>query len=279
MRLHWRELFGLAWLVLLVYTAASFVFALLLGWFRTQALENLAIYLLRAELLGLIRAGLLEFLLVGFYALAVYRLMLLGEPLNAPKFSDIWLRRYLGFIGATVQAMALPLLAFVPYVIFIVLQIWWASQGAAPQIVPTVLIASDWPTNLLRGLCALVFYILFARYVFVQAATAVDVPYSPRESWRVTSWIWGHMLLITALTLGVALLLIFGLQLICPAMSGAMGSLSLAFALILACLIWLLGVTGFVVALSIAFCLRTGWRPGAQKLSIKRRPARRRDMP
>lgn len=278
MRGHWRELLVLAWLPLLIYVGLSFVFALLLEWFGGQARENLALYFVRAELLALLRAGLLEFLLVGFYALAVYRLMLLGEPLSAPRFSDTWLRRYLSFIGATLRAMLVPLLAFIPYALFMICLIWWAARGQAPSFVPTVLLVEDWPRDFLRGLCALGFYGLFARNVFVQAATAVDVPYSPRESWRVTNWIWGHMLAITVLTLGVALLLIGGLMAFWPASAGALGLGSLALALIIACAIWLIGVTGFVVALSIAFCLRTGWRPGAQKLSLKRRPSQKRAL-
>jgi len=278
MRWHWRELLVLAWLPLLVYVGLSFAFALLLEWFAGQARENLALYFVRAELLAILRAGLLEFLLVGFYALAVYRLMLLGEPLSAPRFSDTWLRRYLSFIGATLQAMLVPLLAFIPYMAFMACLILWSAQGRAPDFVPQVMLVENWPRDLLRMLCAIGFYSLFARNVFVQAATAVDVPYSPRESWRVTNWVWGHMLTITAVTLGLALLFISGLMTLWPAPVGALGFGSLIIALILACAIWLMGVTGFVIALSIAFCLRTGWRPGAQKLSLNRRSSQKRGL-
>ena len=275
---HWRALLVLAWLPLLVYVGLSFAFTLLLEWFVEQAHEQLALYFIRVELLTLLRAGLLEFLLVGFYALAAYRLMLLGEPLSAPRFSDVWLRRYFCFIEATWRAMFLPLLTFTPYAVFMICLIWWSAQGQAPGFVPQALLIEDWPRDLLRSLCALGFYGLFARTVFVQAASAVDVPYSPRESWRVTNWVWGPMVTITLLPLGVAAILAGGIMAFWPEPEGALGLGSLALKLALTCSVWLTGVTGFVVGLSIAFCLRTGWRPGAQKLSLKRRPSAKRRL-
>ena len=64
------------------------------------------------------------------------------------------------------------------------------------------------------------FYALFARFAFVQPAVAVDVPYSPRESWRVTNWVWGHMLTLTLATLGTAAVVIFLLQALWPFLRG-----------------------------------------------------------
>ena len=273
MQLNWRDLITLAWLVLIAYTLASFGFTFVQINFTKTAGENFSLFLIRTELLGLVRAFLLEFLLMGFYALSVYRLMLLGEPLSAPKFSDVWLRRYVSFLSATLRAMALPALAFLPYALFILFQILWDYTGV-PPFIPDVVVLKSWPTQALKFLCALVFYMAFARAVFVQPATAVDVVYSPRESWRVTDWIWGHMLVITSLTLGSAMALIVTLQLMWPVPATIAGFVALVFGISLACALWMLGVTGFVVALSIAFCLRTGWRPGAQKLSLKRRPFR-----
>ena len=267
MRLHWGELLALAWLILLIYSAFSFAFILLQKWFESAAGHNFALYLIQTEVLGLVRAGLLELLLIGFYALAVYRLMLLGEPLQSSKFSDPWLRRYAAFIGATLRAMALPLLAFLPYILFISAQAWWAFNGAIPGFVPTVFVTENWPSHAIRAICGLAFYMLFARYVFVQVATAVDVPYRLHQSWCITRWVWHHMLTIIFLTLGMAMALILALQMIWPTPEGALEFIALGSALILACLIWLTGVTGFIVALSIAFCLRTGWRPGVQNLS------------
>lgn len=275
MRLHLGELAALAWLTFLVYAGASFVFALLSQWISAQGDQNFALSLAQSHILGFVRAGLLEFLLLGFYSIAVFRLMLLGEPPQTPRYTDLWLRRFLVFLAATLRAMVIPLLAFIPLILFVGAQIWWFSGGAFPSFIPKFLYLQVWPTGLLKILGALGFYILFARYAFVQPATAVDVPYSARESWRVTNWVWVHMMTITLATLGPAVILIGLSQALIGDGGGLMGFVGLLVSSLLACLFWLIGLTAFVVALSIAFCLRTGWRPGAQKLALNTRPTRR----
>ena len=273
MRLHWRELLALSWLTLLVYTGLTFAF-LWLEQVLISPTAGLSVGLGQSTGLLFLRGVLLEFLLLGFYGLAVYRLMLLGEPAAAPRYTDVWIQRFLTFLAATMRAMLLPLLALTPYVVFIGLQMYWFSLPELPSYVPTFLVASGQPTRALLLICVVLFYFLFARFAFVQPAVAVDVPYSPRESWRVTNWVWGHMLVITLMTLGLAAALIFGLGLLWPAPAGMLSLVSTIIPLFLACLIWIIGITGFIVALSIAFCLRTGWRPGAQKLSLNRKPKR-----
>ena len=273
MRLHWRVLLALSWLTLLVYTGLTFAFL----WLEQALISpstGVSVGLGQATALLFLRGVLLEFLLLGFYGLAVYRLMLLGEPANAARYSDVWIGRFLSFLAATVRAMLLPLLALVPYLVFIIMQMYWFSLPHIPSYVPPVLVASDAPTRALLLICVVLFYLLFARFAFVQPAVAVDVPYSPRESWRVTNWVWPHMLVITLVTLGLAAVLIFGLQLLWPAPASVLSLMSTLIPLLMACFIWIVGVTGFIVALSIAFCLRTGWRPGAQKLSLNRKPKR-----
>ena len=273
MRLHWRELLALSWLTLFVYTGLTFAFL----WLEQAVMSpnaSISVRMGQGTALLFLRGVLLEFLLLGFYGLAVYRLMLLGEPARAPRYSDIWIQRFLRFLAATMRAMLLPLLSLLPYLLFVVLQMYWFAQPQFPQYVPTVLVASDLPTRALLLICVVLFYFLFARFAFVQPAVAVDVPYSPRESWRVTNWVWGHMLVITLSTLGLAAALIFGLGLLWPTPEGVLSLMSTIIPVFLACLIWIMGITGFIVALSIGFCLRTGWRPGAQKLSLNRKPKR-----
>ena len=275
MRLHWRELLALSWLTLGVYTGLTFAFL----WLEqvlisSDASVGLTVSLGQSTALLFLRGVLLEFLLLGFYGLAVYRLMLLGEPAGVSRYTDIWIQRFLSFLAATMRAMLVPLLALVPYLLFVLLQMYWFAQPQFPAYVPQVLVLSDMPTRALLLICVVMFYFLFARFAFVQPAVAVDVPYSPRESWRVTNWVWGHMLVITLATLGLAAALIFILGLLWPAPASMVSLLSTIIPLFLACLIWIIGITGFIVALSIAFCLRTGWRPGAQKLSLNRKPKR-----
>ena len=269
MQLNWRGLLTLAWLVLVTYTLLNLSFDALNARYLAAAGDQFGVYLVRAEVLGLLRATLLDLVLLGFYTLAVYRLMLLGEPLAAAKFSTAWLRRYSLFLLATLQAMAWPLLAFVPYGLFIGLQVTWAG-GGLPDFVPPWLVLAAWPTQLLKAACALAFYVGLARLIFVQPAAAVDVPYSSRESWRVTSWVWGQMLILCLATLGVAIFSIFAVQTLWPQMDGTWGRLIYILGLVLTCSLWVFGLTAFTVALSITFCLRTGWRPGAQKLSLNR---------
>ena len=275
MQLNWRDLLALAWMAFLAYALLRIGFMALELSFANSARENYAVFLIKREVLGLFSSFLLEFLLVGFYTLAVYRLMLLGESAAEPKFSDTWLRRYMTFLGATFQALAWPCIAFVPYALLVLLQLMWANGVTMPDFVPDVLVRAQWPANLIKIICAMAFYTCFARFAFVQPAAAVDVLYSPRESWRVTNWIWGHMLVITLLTVGLATGLVLGLMLIWPVPSGALQLVSIGLYIFVACGVWMMGITGFVVALSIAFCLRTGWRPGAQKLSLKRRPSKK----
>ena len=135
MRLHLGELVALAWLTLLVYAGASFVFALLAGWITAQADQNFALFLGQSQVLAFVRAGLLEFLLLGFYSIAVFRLMLLGEPPETSRYTDIWLRRFLLFLGSTLRAMLIPLLAFVPFFLFVAAQIWWFANPPFPAFV------------------------------------------------------------------------------------------------------------------------------------------------
>ena len=75
-----------------------------------------------------LRGALLEYLLLGFYALAVYRLMLLGEPPSAPRYNDAWIQRFLSFLFATLHAMAVPLLAMLPYLVYVIALMYLLAQ-------------------------------------------------------------------------------------------------------------------------------------------------------
>ncbi len=237
-----------------------------LGFFSADAAlrgaaPNFARSLLQTETLGLLHALVGDFLLLSLFSFLIYRLTLLGEPIRLRPIRAAGLRRYGKFMAATLDVVAVPALAFLPYGAFIVLQVIWAVQGTVPDVVPRVLVMTDGPSNALKGLCAVLFYLMFLRFAFVLPAVAGDATYGLRDSWRATQGLWGRLVALMILTMGPSAALIAGLQWIwTPTDLGGVFLITL-----LSCGLWLAAVAAFTTALSIAVCLRTGWNPAADQ--------------
>ncbi len=226
-----------------------------------NATPSFAQSLLQTEALSLLKAVTGDFVLIGLFSLLIFRLTLLSQSIRLQPIRAAGLSRFGRFMAATLHVVALPALAFLPYGTFVVLQVIWAVQGSVPDFFPKILVMTDGPSSALKGMCAVLFYLLFLRFAFVLPAVAVDATYGLRDSWRATRDVWGRLSVLMLVTLAPSTALIAGLQwLWTPTNLGGVVLVTL-----LSSALWLAAMAAFTIGLSISVCLRTGWQPEADQ--------------
>ena len=224
-------------------------------------------------LLPLMALGLLGYVPIILFAVAWYRLLLLGPAQAAPRFMPTWGRRHWRQLGYTLALILIFMIAggvlMAIALIFIALAIGIDSQALGDERVG---IAAGLITALV--VCVLVGAVLL-RFSFVYPAAAVDEDYGFGEAWRHTK---GQTLrLVTTVVLTsippFAVLALLGSVLgisaqISEAMEGDgsppadLGGSYLAYEILSSCLsyLWFALLIGLV---AFAFRTCTGWVPTA----------------
>lgn len=229
----------------------------------SATVEGFWLYLIQLELFSAIKLVFGDFFVIGYFTLAIYRFMLVGETPWAIKGNP----GLALFFRANLRVCLLASLTFLPYCVFVIFEISWAAGGDfAQNFLPLWMTLTSHFSYFLKFLSAIGFYLILSRLIFVLPATAVGNDYLVSDSWRVTSGVWIKMIFLQVTTLGSALGVIASLQALWyffEAKSIWLG--------IISSIIWVFGFAAFTVAISIAFCLRTGWRPGTEKVAVKSR--------